>query len=93
MKLTATKTPLLIAAMATAITLTGFAPVSAASPIWASADVETAQVIDANFKLKVKKHSFKHHGLKKHSFKHHGYKKKSVSKHHLKKKLALKKFF
>ncbi|MEO0402670.1 MAG: hypothetical protein AAF214_09880, partial [Pseudomonadota bacterium] len=29
MKLTATKTPLLIAAMATAITLTSFAPVSA----------------------------------------------------------------
>ncbi|WP_299286661.1 hypothetical protein [uncultured Tateyamaria sp.] len=86
MKLTATKTPLLIAAMATAITLTSFAPAQAANSTWASADAETAQVIDANFKFK--KHKFKKHSFKKH-YKYGGFKKK----HPVKKKVKIKKFF
>ncbi|WP_299289098.1 hypothetical protein [uncultured Tateyamaria sp.] len=84
MKLTATKTPLLIAAMATAITLTSFAPVQAANPTWASADAETAQVID----IKFKKHKFKKHSFKKH-YKYGGFKKK----HPVKKKIKIKTFF
>lgn len=66
MKLKATKTPLLIAAIATAITVVSFAPAHAQG-IWASApaDGETAQVIDANFKVKVRKHGH-HHGYKRH---------------------------
>ncbi|WP_299146933.1 hypothetical protein [uncultured Tateyamaria sp.] len=92
MKLRATKTPLLIAAIATAITLTGFAPVQAANPVWITADAETAQVIDANFKYKkhhYKKHHYKKHSYKKHHYGYGGYKKK----HHVKKKIILKKFF
>ncbi|MFL4469915.1 hypothetical protein ACERZ8_08580 [Tateyamaria armeniaca] len=99
MHLKATKTPLLIAAMATAITLSTFVPVNA-KVYWASADEQSAQVIDANFKVKIKKHkSFKHHkphhvtpkyGHRHHS---HGIKKKHISKHDLKKKLILKKIF
>ncbi|WP_299048182.1 hypothetical protein [uncultured Tateyamaria sp.] len=68
MKLTATKTPLLIAAIATAVTLTSLSP-AAAGTVWqgaATADVEQAQVIDANFKAKFKKHKF--HGVKKKKF-------------------------
>ncbi|WP_415401601.1 hypothetical protein [Tateyamaria sp. SN3-11] len=94
MKLMIAKTPLLIAAMATAVTLTTFGPASA-NVYWASADTEVAEVIPANFKLKVKKHkAHKHHAHKHHSYKYHAPKKKKhVSKHHLKKKLILKKLF
>ncbi|WP_299612859.1 hypothetical protein [uncultured Tateyamaria sp.] len=89
MKLTATKTPLLIAAMATAVTLTSLSPASA-NAVWASAtavDVESAQVIDANFKVKLKKHKF-HHGYKFHGVKKKKYvspKKKFVTKKKFKK--------
>ncbi|WP_147110711.1 hypothetical protein [Tateyamaria sp. syn59] len=73
MNLQATKTPLLIAAIATAVTITSLSPVSAQSH-WASATAnsENAQVIDANFKIKVRKHhGFKsHHGHKFHPHKH-----------------------
>lgn len=91
MKLTATKTPLLIAAMATAVTLTSLSPASA-NAYWASAtsaDVESAQVIDANFKVKLKKHKF-HHG-----YKFHGAKKKKfvAPKKTFKKKKLFKKLF
>ena len=99
MKLTATKTPLLIAAIATAITLTSLNAASA-KVYWASADADVVEVVPANFKLKVKKHhaykdpSFKYHAPKHHGFKHHGPKKKKyISKHDLKKKLILKKLF
>ncbi|WP_299142661.1 hypothetical protein [uncultured Tateyamaria sp.] len=94
MKLTASKTPLLIAAMATAVTLSTFGPANA-NAYWVSADTEVAEVVPANFKLKVKKHkAFKHHSYKHHGFKHHAPKKKKhVSKHDLKKKLLLKKLF
>jgi len=93
MALTFSKTPLLIAAMATAVTLTSFGPASAKA-YWASADAETVQVIQAGFKVKkYKSHKFhapKHH----HSHKFHGtHRKKHVSKTHLKKKLILKKLF
>ena len=81
------KTALLIAAMATAVTLTSFGPASAKA-YWISADAEVAEVVPANFKFKVKKHSFKHHG-----FKHSGFKKKSAIKSKAKKKLILKKLF
>ncbi|MEL6465320.1 MAG: hypothetical protein AAFQ58_10155 [Pseudomonadota bacterium] len=86
MKLTATKTPLLIAAIATAVTLTSLGPASAKA-YWASAsaDVESAQVIDASFKAKLKKHKFDH-GYKFHTVK----KKKFVSP---KKKFITKKKF
>lgn len=98
MNLQATKTPLLIAAMATAVTLTTFLPANA-KVYWTSADAQSAQVIEADFKIKVKKHkSFKHH--KPHHVKpyrghrtHSGFKKKHVTKHDLKKKLILKKLF
>jgi len=94
MKLSATKTPLLIAAIATAVTLTSIGSASA-NTYWASANVETAQVIDANFKFKHKKHhSFKKKSYKYHAPKHHGFKKKKhISSSHLKKKLILKKLF
>ena len=98
MKLMIAKTPLLIAAMATAVTLTTFGPASA-NVYWASADAEVGEVVPANFKLKVKKHkahkhhAHTHHSYKHHSYKYHGPKKKHVSKHHLKKKLILKKLF
>ena len=73
MKLTATKTPLLIAAIATAVTLTSLSAASAGTlKVWTgatAADVESAQVIDANFKHKFKKYKFSHghkfHGVKK----------------------------
>ena len=91
MKLEATKTPLLIAAIATAITITTFGPASAKA-YWASApaNIEAAHIIDAGFKVKVKKHKHYHHGLK-----HHGLKKKKYvsPKAALKKKLLLKKLF
>lgn len=96
MNLNATKTPLLIAAIATAVTLTSFVPASA-KVYWASADEQSAQVIDANFKLKVKKHKTHklhqpHHAKPYHG--HHGAKKKKhVTKHDLKKKLLIKKLF
>ncbi|WP_299048185.1 hypothetical protein [uncultured Tateyamaria sp.] len=89
MKLQATKTPLLIAAIATAITVTSIAPASAKA-FWASApaaDAEQAQVIDANFKLKLKKHSF-HHGYKFHGVAKKKYvspKKKFITKKKFKK--------
>lgn len=93
MKLTATKTPLLIGAIATAITLTTLGPASAKIYwIGASAEAEAAaaQVIDAKFKVKVKKHKHYHHGYKYHGTK----KKKHVSpKAAFKKKLFLKKLF
>ncbi|MEL6465321.1 MAG: hypothetical protein AAFQ58_10160 [Pseudomonadota bacterium] len=63
MKLTATKTPLLIAAIATAVTITSLSPASA-DTIWTGttvAEVEQTQVVDANFKFKKFK-KFKHHG-------------------------------
>ena len=83
------KTPLLIAAMATAVTLTTFGPASA-NVYWASADTEIATIQPANFKLKVKKYkALKHHGHTYHGPK----KKKHVSKHDVKKKLILKKLF
>ncbi|APX12623.1 hypothetical protein [Tateyamaria omphalii] len=94
MNVQATKTPLLIAAIATAVTLTSLSPASA-QPLWASAttDTETAQVFDANFKVKLKKHKL-HHGYKFHGHKHHGVKKKYVSpKTKFKKKVLIKKFF
>jgi len=93
MKLQATKTPLLIAAIATAVTVAGLGPASAKA-YWASADADAAQVIDANFKLKVKKHKL-HHGYKFHAPKYHGvHKKKHVApKHSIKKKKLLKKLF
>ncbi|MEM8654554.1 MAG: hypothetical protein AAGF36_07390 [Pseudomonadota bacterium] len=91
MNLKATKTPLLIAAIATAVTLTSLSPASA-KVFWASAssaDVESAQVIDASFKAKLKKHKF-HHG-----YKFHGVKKKKVvaPKKTFKKKALIKKLF
>ncbi|WP_299368087.1 hypothetical protein [uncultured Tateyamaria sp.] len=88
------KTPLLIAAMATAVTLTTFGPASA-NVYWASADTEIATIQPANFKLKVKKYkALKHHGHKHHGHTYHGPKKKKhVSKHDVKKKLILKKLF
>ena len=110
MNLKATKTPLLIAAIATAFTMTGLGQASAKS-YWASAttDASAAQVIDANFKVKLKKHkhfrTHKHHGHKHHAHKHHGHKfhgspyhgvkkKSHVSpKAAIKKKLLLKKLF
>ncbi|MEL6452417.1 MAG: hypothetical protein AAFQ19_14265 [Pseudomonadota bacterium] len=97
MNFATTKTPLLIAAMATAVTLTSFGPASAKS-YWASAPVEAAQVHEAKFTIKVKKHhSFKHHGAKKHhGLKHHHHgakKKKHISKSDVRKKLLLKKLF
>lgn len=93
MALTFSKTPLLIAAMATAVTLTTFGPANA-DAYWASAEAETVEVIQAGFKVKkYKAHKFHapkyHHGHKHHSLK----KKKHVSKKHLKKKLILKKLF
>ncbi|WP_420012774.1 hypothetical protein [Tateyamaria sp.] len=93
MALTLSKTPLLIAAMATAVTLTSFGPASAKA-YWASADAEAVEVIQAGFKVKTYKfhkfHAPKHyHGHKHHSLS----KKKHVSKKHLKKKLILKKLF
>ncbi|WP_299722902.1 hypothetical protein [uncultured Tateyamaria sp.] len=98
MNLKASKTPLLIAAMATAVTLTTFLPANA-KVYWASAEAESAQVIDANFKVKIKKHkSFKHHKphhakpYHGHHYKH-GVKKKHYKSHGLKKKLILKKLF
>ncbi|MBY5934526.1 hypothetical protein KUV51_16070 [Tateyamaria omphalii] len=90
MNLQATKTPLLIAAIATAVTVTSLSPVSA-QPYWvsATADADSAQVIDANFKVKLKKHKL-HHGYKFHGAK----KKKYVSpKTTFKKKVLIKKFF
>ena len=94
MKLMIARTPLLIAAMATAVTLTTFGPASA-NAYWVSADAELVEVVPANFKLKVKKHkAHKHHAHKHHSYKYHAPKKKKhVSKHHLKKSLILKKLF
>ena len=86
------KTALLIAAMATAVTLTSFGPASAKT-YWISADAETAEVVPANFKFKVKKHGFKAKSFKHHGFKHSGFKKKSAIKSKAKKKLILKKLF
>ena len=90
MNLQATKTPRLIAAIATAVTLTGLSPASA-KPYWvsATADAEHAQVFDANFKVKLKKHKL-HHG-----YKFHGAKKKKyvAPKTKFKKKVILKKLF
>ena len=97
------KTALLIAAMATAVTLTSFGPASAKA-YWVSAEAENAEVVPANFKIKVKKHhghkhhAHKHHGHKYHGHKHHGYKhhapkKKHLSKHDKAKALILKKLF
>lgn len=77
MKIKFSKTPLLIAAIATAVTLTSFGPASAGEH-WVSADVETVEVVPANFKFK--------------KFKHHGFKKK-VYKPSIKKKALLKKKF
>ena len=90
MKLQATKTPLLIAAIATAVTMTSLSP-AAAGTVWlgsTTADVEQAQVIDANFKAKFKKHKF-------HSHKYHGVKKKKYvsPKTKIKKKIIFKKLF
>lgn len=92
MTLKPSKTALLIAAMATAVTLTSFGTANAKAH-WVSADAETVEVINANFKFKVKKHhGFKKHSYKHHGFKHHGFKKKSI-KSTAKKKLILKKLF
>ncbi|MEO0503457.1 MAG: hypothetical protein AAFZ14_09030 [Pseudomonadota bacterium] len=92
MTLKPSKTALLIAAMATAVTLTTFGTANAKAH-WVSADAETVEVINANFKFKVKKHhGFKKHSYKHHGFKHHGFKKKSI-KSTAKKKLILKKLF
>ncbi|MEL6888943.1 MAG: hypothetical protein AAFO86_09555 [Pseudomonadota bacterium] len=95
MQLKPSKTALLIAAMATAVTLTSFGTASAQQPQWVSADAETVEVIQANFKFKVKKHhGFKKHGYKHHGFKHHGFKKKKhVSSRTKAKKLIIKKLF
>ena len=96
MNLKATKTPLLIAAMATAVTLTTFLPANAKA-YWVSAATENAQVIDAKFTVKIKKHrSFKHH-KPRHAKPYQGhrthqsFKKKHASKHHGKKKFIFKK--
>ena len=94
------KSALLVAAMATAVTLTSFGPASAKS-YWISAEAESAEVVQANFKFKVKKHhgfkkhrSFKKHGYKHHGAKHHGFKKKKhVSSRGKAKKLVIKKLF
>ena len=86
MTLQASKTALLIAAMATAITMVSLTPASAKSH-WVSADAEVAEVVPANFKFKVKKH----HGFKK--YHHGGFKKKKAIKSTAKKKLILKKLF
>lgn len=97
MNLKATKTPLLIAAMATAVMLSSFGQASAKA-YWVSGDTASAEVIDANFKFKVKKHkSFKfhkpHHVKPKYGHSSFTKKKKHVSKHDLKKKLITKKLF
>ena len=92
------KTALLIAAMATAVTLTSFGPASAKA-YWVSAEAENAEVVPANFKIKVKKHrghkhhAHKHHHHKHHSYKHHSPRKKHLSKHDKAKALILKKLF
>lgn len=92
------KTALLIAAMATAVTLTSFGPASAKA-YWVSAEAESAEVIQAKFKIKVKKHrghkhhAHKHHHHKHHSYKHHSPRKKHLSKHDKAKALILKKLF
>lgn len=103
MKLKTTKTPLLIAAIATALTVTSFASANAQA-VWVSISdgADAAQVTDANFKVKVKKHKF-HHGHKFHHSRkfhhghkfHHGVKKKKYSspKTKFKKKVLIKKFF
>ncbi|KIC51984.1 hypothetical protein [Tateyamaria sp. ANG-S1] len=99
MNLQATKTPLLIAAIATAVTITSLSPVNA-QPYWvsATANTENAEVIDANFKIKVKKHhgykshrghkfhAHKHHGHRFHGHKHHGHKFHGPKHHSVKKK-------
>lgn len=105
MALTFTKIPLLIAAMATAITLTSFVPASA-NTYWASADAETVEVVPANFTVKLKKHkSFKHktfkhksyqprHGHKQHRhFPQRSHKKNHLTKSDLKKQLFFKRVF
>ncbi|WP_299688811.1 hypothetical protein [uncultured Tateyamaria sp.] len=92
------KSALLIAAMATAASLSALGPASAKT-YWISADVETVEVIPANFKIKkhhgVKhRHGFKHHGHAYHAHKHHGFKKKKhVSSRDKAKALILKKLF
>lgn len=88
------KTALLIAAMATAVTLTSLSPASAKA-YWVSADAETAEIVPINAKFKVKKYGgYKHRGYKYHAPKYHGYKKKKhVSSRTKAKKLILKKLF
>ena len=97
MTLKLSRTALLIAAMATAVSLTALTPASAKT-YWISADTQTAEVTPANFKHKFKKykshkkHGFKHHGYKHHSYKHHGFsKKKHVSKSKKFKRVIVKK--
>ncbi|MEP4248382.1 hypothetical protein [Tateyamaria sp.] len=101
MNFKATKTPLLIAAMAAAVTLTSIVPANA-STAWISTGAENAQVVDGDFEVinanfKFKKHkSFKYKKFH-HSKKFHGHskfkKKKHVSKHSLVKKKLYKKLF
>lgn len=83
----ATKTPLLIAAIATAMALTTPAQ---AKEHWVSADATaTAQIVQADFHLSG--HSFK--GLKKFKkFKFGGVKKKTIITRGGKKKVVIKKF-
>ncbi|MEM7691886.1 MAG: hypothetical protein AAF194_05505, partial [Pseudomonadota bacterium] len=93
------KTPLLIAAMATAVTLTTFLPANA-KVYWASAEAESTQLIDANFKVKIKKSkTFKHHkGFHTHKPRavvrfhsnrpKHSVKKKLVTRHSVEKKIV-----
>ena len=86
MTLKPSKTPLLIAAIATALTLTSINAASA-KEFWVSGTAQDAQVIQASdFAFKAYKFkSFK---------KHHGFKgKKKVVKPSVKKKLILKKKF
>lgn len=81
------KSALLIAAMATAVSLTSLTPASAKT-YWISTDAEVAEVVPAKFKFK------KHHGFKHGGFKHGGFKKKKFTSSRKKsKKLILKKLF
>lgn len=94
MTLKFSKTPLLIAAMATAVTLTSFGPANA-NAHWASADAQQARIVQADFQISVHQFKgFKHHGVKKHhGFKTKSFHKKKVVKPNVKRKVILKKLF
>ena len=86
MTLKPSKTALLVAAIATAVTLGVVAP-SSAKAYWVSGDAAVAEVVPAQFKVVINKHprSRFHHGHRTHrNFHHRGHRFHSPRHRHFK---------